>query len=312
MAKRVEEITLGVDVSKDRLDVHEWETGRDWRIDNDRQAIEALFRSLDAPARLAVEATSDFHLRLVELAIERGARVFLINPRALAAYREAVELRNKTDREDARLLARYLAHEGACLRPFKPRDARAQELWALLKRRAVVVGARQQLEQSFRQVRFSSRRLVTETERLLARIDRRLRELLEALGWMADYRRCKSIPGVGELNAIALTASFHRGAFGGSDTFVAFLGLDIRLRESGRYKGQSKLSKRGESEVRRLLYCAAQPARSHRPFDNYYQRQIEKGLSKIAAKVALARKIARIAFTLLTRQESFRIQPLAT
>jgi len=311
VAKRVEEITLGIDVSKDTLDIHEWETGTDRKLANERQAIEAYFRSHQAPLRVAVEATSDFHLLLIEVAIDRGAAVYLVNPRALAAYREAVNLRHKTDREDARLLARYLAHEAEELRPFKPQDARAQELWALLKRRAVAVAARKQLEQSFRRLRFSSRRLETEIQRLLARIDQRLKQLLEALGWIADYRRCKSIPGVGELNAIALTASFHRGAFAGSDAFIAFLGLDIRLRESGRYKGHSKLSKRGEAEIRRLLYCAAQPARSHPPFETYYQNQCAKGLPKIAAKVALARKIARIAFTLISREESFKTQPIA-
>lgn len=311
MSKRVTEITLGVDVSKDWLDIHDWDSGRDWRIENDEQAIDAYLRSLQAPVRLAVEATSDFHLRLIERAIDGGATVYLVNPRALAAYREAVELRNKTDREDARLLARYLDREADRLRPFMPRDTRARELWALLKRRAVVVNARKQIEQSFRHIGLSSRELVSATEHALAQIDQRLKQLLEALGWMADYRRCKSIPGVGELNAIALTASYHRGAFGGSDAFIAFLGMEIRIRQSGRYKGHSKLSKCGESEVRRLLFCAAQPARVHAPFDRYYQRQLAKGYSKIAAKVALARKLARIAFALLDRQESFKYEPLA-
>jgi len=60
-----------------------------------------------------------------------------------------------------------------------------------------------------------------------------------------------------------------------------------------------------------LLYCAAQPARSYQLFDDYYQRQLEKGLSKIAAKVALARKLARIAFSLLANQTSFKKQEIA-
>ncbi len=83
------------------------------------------------------------------------------------------------------------------------------------------------------------------------------------------------------------------------------------MRESGKCKGQSKLTKCGEAEIRRLLYCAAQPSRCYHLFDNYYQKQLGKGLSKIAAKVTLARKLARIAFTLLTNQQSFKKQEIA-
>ena len=97
----------------------------------------------------------------------------------------------------------------------------------------------------------------------------------------------------------------------GSDAYVAFIGLDIQLRESGKFKGQRKLTKCGEAEIRRLLFCAAQVARSYPPFDNYLQQQLEKGLSKIATKVILARKLARIAFSLLANQQSFKKQVAA-
>ena len=140
---------------------------------------------------------------------------------------------------------------------------------------------------------------------VLKRIDRRMQTLLRDLGWWADYLRCKSIPGVGPLNAVALVATYHRAAFSNVDKFIAFIGFDIRLRESGQFKGKSKLTKRGESELRRLLYCAAAPSRSYLPFKQFHQRQLDKGMPKIAANVVLARKIARIAFALIRRQENF-------
>ena len=113
------------------------------------------------------------------------------------------------------------------------------------------------------------------------------------------------------MNAAALVAAYHRGVFASSDAFVAFIGIDVRLRESGKYNGKRKLTKRGEAELRRLLYCAAQPARSYQLFDAYYQQQLEKGLPKIAAKVCLARKLARIAFTLIVNQQSFKKKEIA-
>lgn len=312
MAKRVEEITLGADACKEKLDVYNWEAEEGCEISNDRQAIKDFLTGLQGPVRLAVEATSNYHLAVVEVALELGHTVYLVNGRQLANYRKAVNVRNKTDPLDAWLLARYLDREAASLRPFQPQSAQAQELWALLKRRALVVDTRKQIDLSFRDVHFSTQAMFSEFQRLLARIEQRLRTLVRALGWWADYQRCRSIPGVGLMNAIALTATYHRGAFGSSDAFVAFIGFDVRIRESGKYKGQRKLTKQGEPEIRRLLWCAAQPARSYRPFERYHQQQLDKGMTKIAARVVLARKIARIAFSLLANQQTFRDSEVTT
>ena len=308
MAKLIKKITLGIDVSKDELVICDWDTEEITRLPNQGSPIKAWLKSLYGPVRIAIEPTSSYHLAVVEQAHVLGCEVYLIDSRQLVHYRVAVNVRNKTDPQDAWLLARYLARECSSLRPFKPLCAKAQRLWALLKRRAAVVKMRTQLEQSFSGIKLSTKALSTEIQHLLDRIDRHMQALVRALGWWADYQRCLSIPGIGPLNAAALVSVFYRGAFAGSDAFVAFIGFDIRMRESGKYKGQRKLTKRGEAEIRRLLFCATQPARSYALFDHYYQKQLDKGLSKIAAKVVLARKLARIAFTLLINQQSFKKQ----
>ena len=96
-----------------------------------------------------------------------------------------------------------------------------------------------------------------------------------------------------------------RASFSSSDAFIAYLGLDVRRRESGTFKGKRKLTKRGEPALRRLLFCATQAARNHTRFDRYYCSQLDKGLPKTAAKIILARKLARIAFSLMARKETF-------
>lgn len=311
MAIAVSKITLGIDVSKDQLVVFNWDTEERTTLENQPADIKAWLKSMYGPVRIAVEPTSSYHLELVEQAHTLGFEIYLINPRQLVHYRKAVGERNKTDEADAWLLARYLDRECASLRPFKPQCAKAQRLWALIKRRGVVVSARQKIQQSFRGTKIRTKALVTEIQKLIVRIDQHIQRLIRQLAWQTDYQRCLSIPGIGPVNAAALTAVFHRGAFAGSDAYVAFIGLDVRLRESGKFKGQRKLTKCGEAEIRRLLFCAAQAARSYPPFDNYLQQQLEKGLSKIAAKVILARKLARIAFSLLANQQSFKKQEIA-
>ena len=308
MAKPVTKITLGVDVAKDQHVICNWTTRESMTLLNQRSDIKTWFRSFNTPLRIAIEPTSHYHLMVVEEALALGHEVYLINPRQLVHYREAVNVRNKTDIQDAWLLARYLEHEWAQLRPFTPREPRAQRLWALILRRATVVQSRQRLQQSLVEVGLSSRALMTQFQRLLEQIDRHIKALINELGWWADYQRCLSVPGIGRSNAAALVATYHRGAFSGTDAFVAYIGLDIRVRESGRFRGKAKLSKKGEPELRRLLYCASHASRCHQRFADYYQRLLDKGLCKIAARVALARKLARISFTLMKTQQTFREQ----
>lgn len=308
MAKTVAKITLGIDVAKDQLVICEWGVDELITLNNQAADIAAWLDRYCGPLRIAIEPTSHYHLAVVEAALALGHEVYLVNPRQLAHYRQAVNMRNKSDALDARLLARYLEHEAAQLRPFLPRDRRAQRLWALLTRRATVIQARQRLQQSFAEIALSTRALMTQFRHLLQRLDQQIQRLLRELGWWTDFLRCQSIPGIGPANAAALVIAYHRGAFANSDTFVAYLGLDIRIRESGSFKGKSKLTKHGSAELRRLLYCGAKAACCYPRFADYRQRLLDKGMSKIAARVALSRKLARIAFTLMSNQQSFTKQ----
>lgn len=311
MAKRVDEIILGVDVSKQELEIYCWGSGQRRQVANNTGAIQAWLRSLTGPVAMAVEATSDYHFKLVDEAHALGVTVYVINGLQLSAYRKAVTRDHKSDPDDAWLLARYLKAEGPQLRPFSPPCAKSRKLWQQIKRRAGIVEKRKDIRQSLSGTGIPHRGVLRELDRLITRLEDDIRQLIHSLGWNEDYRRCKSIPGIGPVNAAALVCAFHRAAFASSDAFIAFLGLDIRRRESGRFKGKRKLTKRGEPELRRLLYCAARPACSYEPFDQYRRQQLDKGLSKTAANIILGRKLARVAFALLNRKETFKKQEMA-
>lgn len=311
MANLVRKITVGIDVSKDELVCFHWETEERFEIVNEPKEIARWLKTFSGPVRIAIEPTSSYHLEIIDQAHAMGFEVYVVNARQLHHYREAVNLRNKTDAEDAWLLARYLTNEIKELRLYTPLSGQARMLWSLLKRRAVVVAARKTLQQSLADIKIADKAMFSQFAKLLVRIDQRMKSLINELGWSDDYRNCLSIPGIGPLNAAALVCAFHRGVFANCNAFIAFIGMDIQIRESGLYKGKRRLTKRGESEIRRLLYCTTQPARSEPRFDQYYLSQLDKGLSKTAAKVILARKIARIAFALISKQERFNRSAIA-
>lgn len=117
MANHVTQITFGIDVAKDQHVIYNWLAGQTIELPNQSKDIKAWLLSLNGLVRIAIEPTSHYHLTMVDEALALGYEVYLINPRQLVHYREAVNVRNKTDPLDAWLLARYLEHEAGLLRP---------------------------------------------------------------------------------------------------------------------------------------------------------------------------------------------------
>ena len=136
-------------------------------------------------------------------------------------------------------------------------------------------------------------------------MERALLSEARKLGGERDLERCQPIPGIGPLSALALTAIFHQGTYRNADAFIAFMGMDVRVRQSGRWKGKSKLTKKGDPEVRRSLFNAAMQARRNPLWEPYYLALRERGFSTTAAFVALGRKLARVVFALLQKNVEF-------
>lgn len=308
MAQAVSTEVVGIDVAKDKLDIYVWGSGVHETIANTPEAIGAWLKRYPVGLRIALEPTNSYHLCVAELAHEAGHEVYCVDPYRLSHYRESVGQRAKADRSDAWLLGRYLHHERRQTRRWQPLDGRARRLWQLLKRRATLVKAKTQLRQSLRELEAEGEAvaaLLEQFDTTISAFERRLEVMVRELGWAEAVARCQALPGVGPLTAVALVGAYHRGAFASVDAFIAYLGMDVRVRDSGTLKGQRKLTKRGEAEVRRLLYNAAMAARRHRLWAPYYVALIERGLSTTAALVALGRKLARVCFALLRKEAQF-------
>lgn len=303
MAHHVAPILCGVDVSLATLDIAQTDQPVQ-QIPNTPEAIKSWLESLPVRTHIAVEATGRYHEQLLIQAMEAGHEVFVINGKQLSHYREAVGPRAKTDPGDARLLLRYLTHEQAELRPAKALNGKEKRIWSLLQRRATLVKARSQLTLSLRgdpETEGLSHELVANLNRAIAQVEKIMIRLARELGWQDLIKRCQTIPGVGELSALALVTCFHRGDFKRSDQWIAYLGLDVRVRDSGRSRGRRKLSKRGNPEVRRLLFNGAMSAVKMPCIRPRYEAYRSRGLSSTAALVTMSRKLARIAFAILTR-----------
>jgi len=299
MAMPTRELDFGIDVAKDSIQIDA--EGLSLELPNKKRDLRTWLKRLPTRACFGLEATGRFHLTFAHLAHELGHTVYLIDGFRLSRYREGVGGRAKTDLLDAQLLRRYLCHEKQALRPWTPPPAGYSEVLQLLNLRERCVSARVMIEQSMAGVAECKREL-SETLRKMRGLEVRLARRIEECArryWAGQTERCRQIEGVGPITSAALAAIYQRGSFRSSDAFIAFLGLDVQARDSGMQRGRRKLSKRGNAELRRLLYNAAMSACRSATWQPYYQRLLARGLKKTQALVALSRKLARVAFTLM-------------
>lgn len=308
MAMHVEPRLIGVDVAKAELVIRQSWSSTLVKLGNERKTIDSYLKKIPGPVCLAVEATNIFHVLLVERAHALGHTVYVIDGLRLKRYRESIGGRAKTDASDAELLLRYLTHERTDLRPWSPPPAGYATVQRLLRRRAILVKAQTTLRQSMQclpELKTSTRAMLAKMVHLQHLIDKRVQQTLLRQGWKGDARRCEGIEGIGPVTGAALTLIFHRGTFKSADAYIAFIGMDVRVRESGTFSGRRKLTKKGDPELRRLLYMAAMTACRSDTWKPFYARAMARGLSRIQALVALGRKLARIAFTLLKNQSDY-------
>lgn len=300
---------IGIDASKAELVIDDGR--RTVTIANTRQDIRRWLQALPGRAYIAIEATGTYHLELLAQAAKKRHRLYVIDGYRLNRYRDSVGGRAKNDVSDARLARRYLCHEINQLRPWFAPPAGYTRLKRLLHRRAKIVQLRTALRQSLAgvpELRAASRSLLERIDRALALIDRLMQQAAQKAGLHAAVRCLDAIEGVGPLVATAFATTYLRGPFRSSDAYIAFIGMDVRVRDSGTQRGRRKLTKQGDGEMRRLAHVAAMAAcRSGRWRELHLANQA-RGLSRTQSLVIIARKIARLAFALLKSGEEYRPQ----
>lgn len=300
---------VGGDVAKAEVVAYREDTQAIQAIANDRNSLYLWLKTLPANSSIALEATSTYHLDMAELAHEMGHRVYLVDAYRLSHYREGIGQRAKTDPCDARLLARYLTSEQARLRLWSPPPQAYKVLKSLLHRRAELINLRVSLTLSW-----SSEPLLKDELALQLKSFKQAEQAIQKLlhkaskeaGITENIKRCKAIEGVGDLTATGLATAFIRGDFASGDAFIAFLGMDLKAKDSGKKNGTRRLSKKGDSELRRLAHNAAMAASRSPTWKPFYESYLARGLAKTEALVILARKLCRVAFALMKNQSEYQ------
>jgi transposase len=302
-------IIVGCDVSRDWIDVQMQD--RQARIANDPTALAAWARQLPSGCRVGMEATGTLHEELALKLFERDHIVYVLNPRWVHQYAKAVGLRGKTDRGDAGVIARFVAAEWSHLKPYEPPSALQRELRTLLLRRVELVKLKTATRQS---LGAEATELLEAFKKVLDRINHRIAQLIAGVAeWQDLASRLRTEPGVGPVVSAHLVQVLTRFPFATADAFIAHTGLDPRPNDSGQKQGRRRLTHHGDATLRTMLFMAAVAACKVPAWRALYEAYRKKGLPSTAAYVIVARKLARIAFSLFKSGQNYdpRLAPNA-
>lgn len=303
-------VFVGVDVAKAKVAVAgHLESICAGSVDNDGASLQRWLDGLPKGAVLAMESTGAYHSLLAQLAHARGLKVYVLNARDIYFYARALGTRGKTDRVDARLIARYLAEQHGRLHAWEPGSAAQREVDELLRRRAQVVkyqGALRQTLEGCASLSQATQILQAQIKTFLQVIDARVQRVLQSDAKLEqDCRRLRTITGIGPQGSAMLTVLFNRLAFSSADALVAYSGMDPRPCDSGTKRGRRRLTKRGPAELRRQVYLMGLAASHSKLLQPLYRRLRARGLASTEAVIVLGRKLLRVAFAVWKRGEVF-------
>ena len=294
---------IGIDVSKDSLSIFVWgQQGTSLEIKNTEQAISNWLMNVPAGSFIGLESTGRYHKLAASMGYNAGMTIFLLQPRDMSNYRRSVTPRSKTDNIDAQVLARFVAMEHKNLRLWKPSTKEQEKIDDLLRIRALCSSSRAKLAMAGKESPDTSALLddLAKTfNQTIAQIDKAMAVTIKSItGLTENYKRLRTVSGIGKVSGAGIANILAHYEFRNADALIGYVGLDPKPVESGKYRGRRRLSKRGPSQIRWLLYLASMAAVKKEAFKPLYKASIDKGLSRTAALCIVARKILRIAYAI--------------
>jgi transposase len=306
-------IFVGIDVSKDRLDVALRPSGEAFAVERNAAGLELLARRLAAlaPYIVALEATGGFETVAAAALAGAGLPVAVVNPAQIRAFARAIGQRAKTDPIDAAVIAHFAEATKPEPRPLP--DEATRLLADLVARRRQIV--EMMAAEGQRERRLIDKRLRKSIARLRKALEKELAELDSAIddsvrgspAWREKEDLLASVPGVGPIIARTLIAELPELGQLNRKQIAALAGLAPFTRQSGQWKGRSFIGG-GRIVVRTALFMGALVAKRHNPvLKAFFDRLVAAGKPKMVALIAVARKLLTILNAILRDNRPWKI-----
>jgi transposase len=322
---------VGIDVSKDSLDIalsfltneHTTALCSTQKFDNTdegfKQMQEWLSSRINAelPVQYTMEATGVYHENLAYFLYEQSYIVHIVLPSRAKKYGQGLGNKSKIDKLDAKTLAQMGVEQE--LRPWEPASPKILELRQLIRERDRLICLRTSLSNQLHSCNYQGKPnqdTITGTEEHIAFINGQIKQIETAIEHLVKedeklklkFPYLLSIPGIRILSAAVVVAETNGFAgFTSIKQVTSFAGLDVKIRDSGTKTGKTKISKSGNSHIRKTLYMPALSKKKHdKTTAQFYNRIKEKKGVGMVAVIAVERKLLGLMYTLWKKEEMFR------
>ncbi len=309
-------IYIGIDVSKQRLDVAVGQDGPEWQIKQDVKEVTTLVSHLVTltPTLIVVEATGGFEAMLLKVLYEANLPFSRVHPGRVREFARSIGLLAKTDRLDARLLARF----AAAVQPPVTRlpSGEEEQLAALMTRRRQVLemltAEKNRLGTAPATVQERLKQHITWLEEELARLDDDINLFIEKLPTMQHKQEVlTSAPGIGPVTSAILLAELPELGVYSRQKIAALVGIAPFNHDSGPKRGKRRV-KGGRVVIRNVLYMSTLSAIRYNPvIQTFYQRLCSQGKEKKVAIVACMRKLLTILNAMIRDNQPWQANQLA-
>ncbi len=293
------ERVVGIDVSKDLLDVATLPESETWSAPNHEESFAPLVKRLKSlrPSLVVLEATGGLEAPLVAAVASARLPVVVVNPRQVRDFAKSVGALATTDRIDARLLPRFGKAVRPEVRPLK--DKQAQELSALIARRRqlveILTAEKNRLINAPEAVQPSIKEHIAWLEQRLKDINQKLQRAIKKTPvWRVKEQLLRTAPGIGPVASVSLIAELPELGALNRKKIAALVGIAPFNRDSGKYRGKRCIWG-GRGHIRSVLYMATLAAiRCNPVIRAFYQRLCAAGKEKKLAITACMRKLLTI------------------
>jgi transposase len=307
----MEGIFVGIDVSKDWLDVAALPSKEKWQYSNDEAGISKLVASLKKlfPVLVVMEPTGGLEAMVAASLTSEGINLAVVNARQVRDYARATGKLAKTDKLDALVMAEFAAVINPPVRQL--RDEESEEIKAMVSRRRQVLemltAEKNRLAIARKHLKPGILAHIEWLKKEVADLDRDLRQRIESSPiWRVKDNLLQSIPGVGRVLSATLLAELPELGKLNRRQIAALVGVAPFNRDSGTMRGKRSVWG-GRASIRAVLYMATLASTRFNPvIGSFYQRLLSKGKAKKVALVACMRRLLTIMNAILKNQRAWQ------
>jgi len=304
---------VGIDISKNSLDVHVLPEETSYSFANEPQKVKALIRKLKKlkPTLIVMEATGGYEISLAVQLSGAKLNTAVVNPRQVRDYARAIGKLAKTDTVDAYVIARFAQD----VRPEAREQLTIKELQLkeLVMRRQQLIDMRSaeknRLSRAYTaQVQEELRQHIAElTERIKA-IDEQLHtEIKNDPTWNQKLEIISSVPGIGANTAHSLLMCLPELGTLNRRQIAALVGVAPMNRDSGLMRGKRTIAG-GRAVVRKMLHMPTLSAvtRWNKRLQAFYYHLRQQGKKHSVALTACMRKLVIMLNAMLKNNQPYR------